>query len=249
MHIEQVARDVATGAINAESIYIDLFGCVVTECEITVDFADKIVRESVTIRAPHYTTGVKLTNAPNFIEIIEPYTWAQYTEAASNYMLMEGTTDKTPEIVTKASMRITNEVEMLPGLGVNYASTVINKIREVSLNIVGYESDKDTLDFFLDTWDDAGQRYDIPTGKLNSVFKLIRTATYDLFEIHVYNWIVDSLNNHLFSIDEGIKGLDITLTDAVPHTNKRIIVIAATGAAGFIITDYLSDTCYQNSFS
>lgn len=246
-HIEQ--RNVAySGSAYLEDVIIDLFGCVVTDCEITVDYADKIVKEAVTFKSPHYAIGNRLTNPPSFIEYIEPYTWAQYTEAASNYLLMEGTTDKTPEIVTKTSLKVTNDVEFLPGIGVNYATTVINKKRDVSLNIIGFESDKDALDFFLDTWDDVGQRYDTPSGKLNTVFKMTRTTTYDLFEIHVYNWLIEEYNNHLFNIDEGIKGVDVTLTDAVPYTDKRIIVTAA-GNAGFIITDYLSDTCYQNSFS
>ncbi|KKM80072.1 hypothetical protein LCGC14_1343570 [marine sediment metagenome] len=237
-HIEQV------NIISGDNIIIDLFGCIVTSCEITVDFSDKIVSEAVTFRSPHYAEGDLLTNPPPFIEAIEPYIWGALTEAASNYLLQEGTTDKTPTIVSKASFKIDNEVDFHPGIGVNYATFAVNKKREVSLNIVGFIQDKDLLEYFLNTWDTTNEVY---TGKskLNTVFKLVRTATNDQFEIHIYNWIIEDHNNHIFNIDEGIKAIDLTLTGATPYTDKRLIVTIA-GAVGFTIASYLSDTCFNN---
>lgn len=242
-HVEQYNRNVA-----AESIYLDLFGCVVTDNEISIDFDEKIIKESVTFRSPHYSVGVLLTNPPRFIENIEPFIWGAFTEAASNYLLMEGTTDKTPDIVSKTSLKVTNDITFLPGIGINYASTVINKKREVSLNIVGFTQNRDTYDYWKDTWDNVNEYYDTASGKLNTVFKVVRTATNDQFEIHVYNWLIEEHNHNVFNIDEGIKGLDITLTEATPYSDTRILV-KANGTVGFVITDYLSDTCYQNSFS
>ena len=245
-HIEQYNSSDAT-----ESIYLDLFGCVVTDCEITIDYADKIVKEAVTFKSVNFAVGNLLTNPPNFIEILEPFIWDALTVASNEYLMQSTTevpvtTDRTPEIVNKTSLKVTNDIMFQPGIGVLYPTTVINKKREVSLNIVGYTKLKDLYDYHnTDTWDNANGRYTTLAARLNTVFKLKRTATVDLFEIHIYNWLIEEGNYHIFNIDEGILGLDVTFTDATPYTDKRIIVKIA-GTAGFIISDYLSDTCYHN---
>ena len=235
LHIEQYNTDTPS-----ESIYIDLFGCVVSECEISVDFEAKIIGESVNIKSVNYIVGVKFTNPPNFIDLIEPFVWGALKESASNYLIMAGTTDKTPAIVTKTSIKVSNDVVFYPGIGVNYATTVVNKKRTVELNIIGFTQIKDLFDAFKDSWDNTNNYYTNVGAKLNTVFTLTRTATNDYFKIAVSNWYVEACNQHVFNIDEGIKGIDITFTDAVPASNGGSII------STFTIADYLSETAYHN---
>lgn len=235
LHIEQYNSSDST-----ESIYIDLFGCVITECEITVDYADKIIKEAVTIKSVNYAVGAKLLDPPNFIEIIEPFVWQNLYVTTNEYLIMAGTTTKTPAIVSKTAFKVTNDVEFHPGIGVAYATTVVNKKREVSLNIVGFTKIKDLFDAFKDTWDNTNKYYTTVAAKLNSVFSIVRTTTNDYFKIIIDNWLITECNQHVFNIDEGIKGIDITFTDAVPDTGGASII------SEFTIADYLSETCYQN---
>lgn len=235
MHIEQRNTD------SNEDIIVDLFGCVITNYELTVDYGDKIVKESVTLKTVNFALGNRLTNAPAKVHLIEPHTWVNL-KGTSNYILREGVTDKTPEIVKKTVLKITNEVEFQPELESRYPQTVTCGKKEVTLNIVGHTKKRDTFDYYRDTWDTANNRYSSASGRLNTQFKLERDATYDYMLISVYNWLIEEHNHHVFNVDDKMKSLDITLTEATPDSNLRII-------DSFTIVDYLSDTCYQNSFS
>jgi len=237
IHIEQQNR-----GDSGEDIVIDLFGCVIDSYEVSVDYGEGTVTESVTFRCPHYAVGTKLTNPPPFADTLEPHTWANLKESASNNIFMEGIIDKTPTSVNSVRFTVGNNVDFQPDIGVRYNRYHIAKKREVSLNIVGFSENRDSLDYYLDEWDNVNQRYSSASGRLNSKLKLQRDATYDYSDLSVYNWLLEEHNHNIVSIDDGIKGIDITLTDATPDSNRRII-------DSFSIVDYLSDTCYQNSFS
>ena len=228
--------------LDTEDVIVDLFGCVVTDYELTIDYGDKIVSESVTLKCVNYSLGDRLTNPPPKVELIDPHTWADLKESASNYLLQEGTTDKTPDIVNNAILKISNDVEFQPELESRYPQTAMNGKREVSLNFVGFTKNRDTFDYFNDTWDNTNQRYSSASGRLNSKIRLERNITYDYMLFSIYNWLIEEHNHNVFSIDDRIKGLDLTFTAATPDSNLRII-------DSFSIVDFLSDTCYQNSFS
>ena len=235
LHIEQYNRSDAS-----ESIYIDLFGCVVTEDEITIDYADKIIGEAVSIKSVNFAVGVKLTNPPNFIEVIEPFVWQNLYVTSNAFLIMKGTTTLTPAIVSKTAFKVANDIEFHPGIGVAYPTTVVNKKRAVSLNIVGFTKIKDLFDAFKDSWDVTNNYYTNVGAKLNSVFSVVRTTTNDYFKIIVDNWYIEECNQHVFNIDEGIKGIDITFTDAIPTSAGGSII------STFTIADYLSNTCYHD---
>jgi len=235
-HIEQ--RNTAGG----EDIIIDLFGCVISEYELSVDYGDKIVKESVTIKTVNFATGARLTNAPNYVELIDPHTWGDLKESASNYLLQEGTTDKTPDIVNKAVLKISNDIDFQPEIAITYANYAICGNKDVTLQLIGHTKTADTFDYYKDTWDNINQRYSSASGRLNTKFRLERLATHDYMVLSVYNWLIEEHNQHMFSISDRMKGLDITLTEATPNANLRII-------DSFSIVDYLSDTCYQNVFT
>ncbi|HEC36905.1 MAG TPA: hypothetical protein ENI29_01630 [bacterium] len=228
--------------LDTEDVIVDLFGCVVTDYELTIDYGDKIVSESVTLKCVNYSLGDRLTNPPPKVELIDPHTWVDLKESASNYLLQEGTTDKTPDIVNKAILKISNDVEFQPELESRYPQTAMNGKREVSLQLVGFTKNRDTFDYFNDTWDNTNQRYSSASGRLNSKIRLERNITYDYMLFSIYNWLIEEHNHNVFSIDDRIKGLDLTFTAATPDINLRII-------DSFSIVDFLSDTCYQNSFS
>lgn len=227
--------------LDTEDIIIDLFGCVITDYELTVDYGDKIVRESVTLKTVNFAIGDRLTNTPSKVELINPHTWADL-KGATNYLLREGVTNKTPNIVKKSVLKITNDVEFQPELESRFPQTPINGSREISLQLVGHTKNRDTFDYYKDTWDNVNQRYTSASGKLNTLFKLERDATYDYFLLSVYNWLIEEHNHHVFAIDDRIKSVDLKMTEATPDSNLRMI-------DSFSIVDYLSDTCYHNSFS
>ncbi len=193
--------------------------------------------------------GVILTNPPPFADTIEPHTWVNLIEATNNALLQEGATctinganDKTPTSVNSIRLTIANNITFQPDIGYRYNRYHIAGKRDVSLNIIGFSENRDTLDYWLDTWDNVNQRYSSASGKLNSTIKLQRDATFDYSDIHIYNWLLEEHNHNIVSMEEGIKGIDFTLTCATPDSNRHII-------DAFTIVDYLSDTVYQNSFS
>ena len=236
LHIEQRNDD------SDEDIIVDLFGCVVQSYSLSIDFDEALFKESVTIKCPHYAEGDRLTNPPHIVHNFDIWSWANMKEAISTYLLMEGSTEKTPKIVTKINLEIGNTLELFGEIGYDYCQYVIAKERTVSLNIVGLIDCRDTFDYYKDKWDNINKRYSLASGRLNSKLKVERTATYDYFIISFYNWLLEEHNHRMFPISEGIKGLDITLTEATPDSNRRII-------DSFEIYDYLSDTCYHNSWS
>jgi len=228
--------------IDTEDIIVDLFGCVVTDYELSIDYGDKVIKESVTLKCVNFSLGDRLTNPPPKTELIDPHTWVDLKESASNYLLQEGTTDKTPDIVNKAVLKITNDVDFQPELESRFPQTPMNGSREVSLNLVGFTKNRDTFDYFTDTWDNVNQRYSSASGRLNSKVRLERNVTYDYMLLSVYNWLIEEHNHNVSNVDDKVKSVDITMTAATPDSNLRMI-------DSFSIVDYLSDTSYQNSFS
>jgi hypothetical protein len=217
LHIE------CNNATDTEDIVVDLHGCIVKGYEVNIDYANKTIKESVTIGCPYYTIGAISTNPPPK-RTINPHLWQDVVEVASTqHLIMLGTTDKTPKIVNKAALKIENEVDWQPEIGTAYAMYPVSGKRNVSLNLVGFIQKDDLWEYWYDTWDDANGYYTNAGAKLNTQLRVQRTATYDLWEISVVNWLIETYNLRLFTIDDKILGIDITFTGATPDANGYII--------------------------
>lgn len=216
LHIEQ------TNNTAGENIIVDLFGCIVISHEINIDYDGKVITESVTIRAMTYAIGDACTCVPPAYKI-DPNTWADVVEAASNYLIMLDTDDKTPAIVSSIKLTIENEVDDFGDIGTVYVKFPISGKRIVTLNIIGFIQINDIWTYWYDTWDSANDYYTNAGKRLNSEIKIQRTPSVDLWQLSVYNWFIESYNLKLFSIDDKIMGIDATFTDATPDSNGRII--------------------------
>jgi len=91
------------------------------------------------------------------------------------------------------------------------------------MEITGFVKNDDLFRLYADTWDSTNDRYSSASGRLNTKFKLQRDSTYDYILISIYNWLIEDHNCHFANVDEGIKGVEIKFSDAVPDSNGRII--------------------------
>jgi hypothetical protein len=245
---EEISRSLESFTLHCEQghtsgssydIVYDLFGCVVDTYELEINFSDGIVKEKVGIKCPHFVAGNQLTNPPKKWKN-DLYTWADTKESASNYLLMEGTTDRTPAGVNKIVLRINNNVNMESDIATQYKKYAIAGKREVELNIVGFDENRELWDFFKDVWNSANDYYNTASGRLNSKLKLSRDNTYDYFILSVYNWLIEEHNAHFVNVDDAIKNIDVVLVDGTPDSNKRIF-------DSFSIVNQVSKTDMHNS--
>jgi len=221
----------------SEPIAVDLFGCTVISHETTVDFSEKIVKESVVIRASTYAIG-NVSTCPPPKRTITPHIWKNLAESASNYLIMLGTTDKTPKIMSKMMLKVENEVDFHPEIGYAYTKHVIAGKRTVTMNLIGFIQINDLWTYWYDTWDNANGYYTNAAARLNSEIKIERTATYDTWQLSVYNWLIESYGLRIFPIDDKIMGIDVTFTDATPDGSGYII-------DSFVISDYVAKIFYN----
>lgn len=223
---------------GSEDIAVDLFGCVVVSEEISIDYEEKVIMESVTIRCPYFITG-NVSTIPPPKRSVNPNVWQEVVEDTDIYLLMSGTTDKTPTIVTAATLKIENEVELYPEIGVAYRKYVVSGKRNVSLNIIGFTQTKDLWTIWAtDTWDNANGYYTTNAERLNTNLRVQRTATYDLWTIAIYNWLITEFEMRVFPIDDKIMGIDITLEGATPNSSGYII-------SSLSIVDYICKIYYN----
>lgn len=221
-------------AASAESIVYNLFGCVIESAEILVDFGEKIVKGNFVFKTPYAlenSNGIA-TNVPISKRIAAFPTMETLKESADNYLIQmpltvaaTTMTDLTPKSVERVSIKIINNVEFKSDIAYRYGQFAIAGKRDVSLNIVGFSDEKELFKFWHEAYVASGGDW-IPTnatGRINTKFKLQRDATYDYILMSVYNWLVEEHNLHFQNIDEGIKGVDITLTGSTPDSNGRII--------------------------
>ena len=221
-------------AASAEDIVYNLFGCVIESAEILVDFGEKIVKGNFTFKTPYAlenSNGIA-TNVPVLKKIAAFPTMETLKESADNYLVQMPVTvaattmtDLTPKSVERVAIKIVNNIEFKSDIAYRYGQFAIAGKREVSMNIVGFSDEKELFKFWQEAYVANGGDW-IPTnatGRLNTKFKLQRNATYDYILMSVYNWLVEEHNLHFQNIDEGIKGVDITLTGSTPDSNGRII--------------------------
>jgi hypothetical protein len=125
-------------------------------------------------------------------------------------------------------------------IATQYKKYAIAGKREVELNIVGFDENRELWDFFKDVWNSANDYYNTASGRLNSKLKLSRDDTYDYFILSVYNWLIEEHNAHFVNVDDAIKNVDVVLVDGTPDSNKRIF-------DSFSIVNQVSKTDMHNS--
>lgn len=210
---------------SAEDIIWDLFGCVIEEITVNVAFGDKIVKYSVTISCPYAVEGNRCTNPPGRKQIATMGSMTALQESASNYIIQEGTTDRTPSTVEKVSLTIKNNVTFQSDISKNYKVEAFAGKRDVSMNIVGTTTEKELFNYWQGAYALSGSDY-IPSGasdKLNTEFKLQRDATYDYLQISVYNWLLRDHNFKFVNVDEAVKSVDMSFEDGTADSNGRIL--------------------------
>ena len=222
LHLEQ------RNTTAAESIIWDLFGCVIDSVEVNVSFNEKIVKYTVGIKCPYAVAGDLALNPPARKQIDTMASMSALQESAAAYIIQEGTTDRTPTTVEKVTFSINNNINFQPDVAARYMKLAISGKRDVTMNIVGATHEKELFDYWQGayTLDDDG--YYRPTasaedGKLNTVFKLQREATYDYISITVYNWLLRDHNFTFVSVDDAIKMVDMTFEDGSADSNGRIL--------------------------
>lgn len=208
---------------GSEDIVADLFGCVVKSYEITIDYDEKIIKESVNILCPYYVVGNVSTIPPPVTTDMDIGIFPNLTESASNYVIMVGTTDKTPAILNTLSLSIENDVEYYPAIGTNYRQTVVNGKRDVKMNLQGYVQTNDLWTYWKDTWSNSLKYYTNAGGRLNSEIKVNREDTYDNWQLSVYNWMIEEYGLRLVPIDEKIQSIDISFMGATPNSSGYIL--------------------------
>lgn len=257
MHCEQINTD------DNETIAYDLFGVVINSIEVTGNFADGLITATVEFTAPHYAIGNVFTEKPNDNKCNDPLVWANMKESANNCFIQEGDTatvntpppatgnptggDMTPKALESFTFTVTNNVDFKPDIGLNYMKHAYSTKRELSLTFTGFIDNKRLMDRWRDTWDNCrgvySGAYNSSSGtahRLNSTLTFERTADTDYIQLKIYNWMIGEHDLHFHSIDEGIKGINATLTDATPNSNKRQVSL-------FEEVNNLSKLTYQNA--
>ena len=228
LHVEH------TNTTTAESFLWDLFGCVIDSVELNISFDDKIVTYNVGIKCPYAVKGLLATNPPPKKLIQTMPSLYSVKESASNYLIQEGTTDRTPSNVEKITFKISNNIKFLTNIAYQYKTNPVSARRDVTLNIVGQTHENELFNYWQEAYALSGTDY-IPTNatdKLNTELKLERTATNDYLQISVYNWLLKEHNFTFIAVDDAVKSVDMTFEDGSANSNGRIL--DATTFASYI---------------
>ena len=228
IHVEQ-----AHGDTSGEDIVWDLFGCVVQEIAIDVNYGNSIVTASVTFACPYAlenSNGI-CTNPPPRKLIAAFPSMTSLKEATNEALLQEGATctlnganDRTPETVDKMSLTIRNNVTFQTDIAKRYGVLAVAGKREISMNIVGATSEKELFTYYQGLYVLSGTDW-VPTGasKLNTHIRLERDSTYDYIFLTIYNWVLEEHNFVFVSVDDAVKVVDMTFTDGSSDSNGRLI--------------------------
>lgn len=207
---------------SAESIVWDLFGCVVESVAVNVAFSDSIVKYSVTIKCPYAlenSNGIA-TNPPAKKLIQSMSSMSALQESASNYIIQEGTTDRTPQAVEKVSLDIKNNIAWYPDIAKRYMTKACAGRRDITMNIVGLTQEKELFNYWQGAYvEDSGDYYPTGADRLNTVFKLQRDATYDYISIAIYSWLLNEHNFNFVNVDDAVKKVDMTFIDGVANSS------------------------------
>ena len=239
IHVEQA------NITSADSIVWDLFGCVVESIEVISNFGDKVVKYSVTFKCPYAlenSNGVA-TNPPPKKRILGYPVMQALKEDTNEYLIQEESatpdthTDRTPKTVDSVTLTITNNVTFKGDISKQYLNNAFSGKRDISLQIVGATHEKELFTYYQGAYKNVGDDW-YPTsgsGRLNTKFKLERTATYDTLTLSIYGWLLREHNFHFVSVDEAVKSVDMTLEDGTGDSNGRAI-------DSFTMASYIDET-------
>lgn len=244
---EDVGIDIQSFTMHCEQdndtddndIAYDLFGCVIDDYTLSINKADETVRETVTISCPAcdldgnintgginsmsddiYTWNELLGDVSDSDSdaLAEDNTWSDVTE----YLLEQNDTDLTLDAVESITLNISNNVNYLPSLEYRHMVYCVATRRDVSLNMNGYISDKTLLEYWEDTWDNTNNRPNDAGdgGEIKAHIYLEKDSNTYIY-IPICSLIPEEHSVEFASIDEGIKGADITLTAGVPDTTNN----------------------------
>lgn len=228
IHVEQQNQT------SAEDLVYDLFGCVVESITVTTAYGDQVTTYNVSMKCPYALPGNKSTNPPPKKYIQSFPAMSALQETPDNYLIMEkdayaGTTyshqDRTPQTVDSVVLTITNNVQFKGNISKRYMVLPVAGKREITLQIVGNTDEKELFQYFLEEFTNDGTDW-MPTsasGRLFSVYKLQRDATYDYISISFYNWLCQEHNFSFVSVDDAVKTVDMTFTDGSSDSNGRIV--------------------------
>ena len=93
------------------------------------------------------------------------------------------------------------------------------------MNVIGATQEKELFTYWQGVYTARGNDYK-PTsasGRLNTVFKLQKDATYDYISMAIRGWLLQEHNFHFMSVEEAVKSVDMTFEDGTGDSNGRII--------------------------
>lgn len=250
---EELTTDLPSFTIHAEQrnttagedIVWDMFGCIVESVEVKVAFSDKLTTYNVTFKCPYAleNTDGRNDNPPPRKNLLSFPAMKALQESANNYLLQEENTttavhtDRTPKTVDSATLTVTNNVTFQSDVSKQYMAQAFSGQRTITLNIVGATQEKELFTYWQQAYSVRGNDYhpSSANGRLNTVFKLQKDATYDYISIAIRGWLLQEHNFHFVSVDEAVKSVDMTLEDGSSDTNGRII-------SSFTMISYIDET-------
>jgi len=233
-------------ATAAEDILYDLFGCVVDSISVSLTYGDKIAKYSITLKCPYAVVGLRNTSNPSRKTFKAFPAMSSLQESTDNWILQEdgfstttaqANTDRTPQQVDSVVLSIKNTIEFKGDLSKRYKNLAVAGKREITMQIIGNTNEKELFQFFLEEYTNDGTDW-YPTnasGRLNSVWKIQRDATYDYITIAFHNWLLLEHNFSFVSVDDAVKAVDITLEDGSSNSSGLIIT-------SFIYQSYIDET-------
>lgn len=256
MHCEQ------NNDTDDNDIAYDLFGCVVDEYSLRISKGDETIRENVTIKAPYASIGSAINTGGINSMTDEIHVWNElHTQVESGdeialgtqdrYFLQEGTgggSDIAPDSIESVSLRITNNVNFLPTLEKRHMAYATATSRDVELSISGYISNKDIWKYWQEAWDQSNNRPTSASGVINANIYLER-GTDDYIYIPINSLIPVEHSCEFASIDDGIKGADITLVSGVSEADSGRLFYDTDNSKNIEVKDTNDNTWYHNTTS
>jgi hypothetical protein len=217
LHIEQ--------RLTSENILYDLVGCVVDTIELSMSKDGGFINCNVGIKAAGYVAGIAQTSPPAELAI-EPFVWGNLDNATttSSYRFIdEANTERAPTAIESIKLKISNNIEFVPGIGDPIGAYAKSGKREIELNVIGFIENLDLWNYWRGTFDNTNERMNSASTKTSALLRLIRTAGTDLIVIYLHNLYMAEHDAHVMDIDETIKAVDMTLRAAQPDVDKRQI--------------------------